>query len=104
MRRSTSSVSRDCAPWALSDPTWGWQRFYSGSQDTEVSKRSSVLRKAQEPPESHGGIGIVGIFPMPTQVNTDHLMTADWDQFPVIYSLEIALTGGISTLVPNTYI
>lgn len=80
MRRSTSSVSRDCAPWALSDPTWGRQRFYSGSQDTEVSKRSPVLRMAQDPPQSHGGIGIVRIFPMLTQVITDHLMTVDWVQ------------------------
>lgn len=71
MRRSTSSVSRDCAPWALSDPTWRWQRFYSGSQDTEVRKRNPVLRKAQDPPVSHGGIDIVRIFPMPTQVITD---------------------------------
>ena len=39
-----------------------------------------MLKKAQDPPEFHGGIGIVGIFPMPTQVITDHLMTADWVQ------------------------
>lgn len=30
IRRSTNSVNRDWAPWALSDPTWQQQRPGSG--------------------------------------------------------------------------
>lgn len=58
IRRSTSSVSSDCAPWALSDPTWQEQRPGSGvwaeGLELEARERSPTPTLAQNPTESMG--------------------------------------------------
>lgn len=58
IRRSTSSVSSDCAPWALSDPTCQQQRLSLGvwaeGPEMETRKRGPRPTLAQDPTESLG--------------------------------------------------
>lgn len=56
IRRSTSSVSSDCAPWALSDPTCRQQRPGSGiwaeGAALEAKERGLQHTLAQNPTEA----------------------------------------------------
>lgn len=58
IRRSTSSVSSDWAPWALSDPTWREQRPGSGvwaeGLELEARERGPIPTLAQNPTEFVG--------------------------------------------------
>lgn len=58
IRRSTSSVSSDWAPWALSDPTWREQRPGSGvwaeGLELEAWERGPIPTLAQNPTEFVG--------------------------------------------------